>query len=276
MATIVGTGRRDNLDGTNSGDTIRGLAGDDILSGDQGRDDIFGDSGFDSLFGNKGNDRLFGGSQNDNLFGGNGDDYLSGDNGDTTTKGSDLGTDHLVGGDGNDTLAQGDGNDTLTGNNGADTFAFKFQDPMVALAAGTGRAFASITDFDPEHDTLTFDVPGLGSDAVGANFIDGGDEDGTPGGSASSFFKGAAAGSNGEAVMILTDQRFATGADAVAAAQNEEAGDLIIYFNKTVGVASLLYVDGPDSAHSIARFTDINSLQELQNTDFTASDFFFV
>jgi hypothetical protein len=90
-----------------------------------------------------------------------------------------------------------------------------------------------------------------------------------------SFFSGAAAGSAGEGVMVLTDQAFASGALAVQAAQGEQAGDMVVYFNSTVGVASLLAVSAPDTAASIARFTGINSLDQLQTAGFTAGDFIF-
>ena len=64
--------------------------------------------------------------------------------------------------------------------------------------------------------------------------------------------------------MVLTDTGFATGADAVTAAQNEAMGDFVLYFNTTVNVASLLFVDALDMAHSIARFANIDSLEDLQ------------
>jgi hypothetical protein len=76
--------------------------------------------------------------------------------------------------------------------------------------------------------------------------------------------------------MVLTDQSFVTAQAAVAAAQGEAAGDLILYFNSTFNVASLLYVDGTDQAHSIARLTDIDTLTEFQNTTFTANNFYFI
>ena len=37
-------------------------------------------------------------------------------------------------------------------------------------------------------------------------------------------------------------------------------GDFVIYFNTTVNVGSLLFVDALDAAHSIARFANIDSL----------------
>lgn len=276
MANIIGTNGSDRLSGLLDDDRLRGLAGDDTLNGRGGDDRLHGDDGFDILQAGSGNDRLFGGRQNDNLYGGDGNDVLSGDTGRTAVKGSDLGADNLNGGAGNDTLQQGDGNDFLSGGDGMDTFAFKWKDPMTALAAGTGPSFSTIADFDPARDTLTFDVAGVGRDAAGANFIDGGAGDGTPGGRASSFFKGDADDSNGQSVMVLTNTGFASGLDAVAAAQNEAEGDFVLYFNTTVNVASLLYVDGTDAAHSIARFSNIDSLQDLRDADIRASDFMFV
>ena len=273
LRSIMGTGDDDFLFGRRGYDKIKGLAGDDAIFGDDGNDVLWGEAGFDNLYGGRGGDRLFGGTQNDNLYGGWGKDVLYGDSGRKTVKGADLGADNLSGGKGNDTLVQSDGNDTMTGGKGQDTFSFKWQDPMVALAVGTGRAFTNLTDFDPDDDSFVFDVAGLGKDANGANFIDGGD--GTVGGQASSFFKGAVANSNGESVMILTDQAFATGADAVIAAQNEAMGDFVVYFNTTVNVGSLLFVDALDVAHSIARFANIDSLADLQAANFTAGDFLY-
>ncbi len=267
--TLVGTSGDDILMGMNDDDSIMGLAGDDWITGGRGDDMIEGNAGFDSLRGGGGDDRISGGRSNDFVFGDNGNDVLHGDDGLTAAKGSDLSSDYLNGGKGNDILYQSDGNDTLTGGEGRDSFFFKWSDPMVALAAGTGRAFATITDFSAADDKLKFDVAGIRRDADGANFI--GQE-----GTASSFFSGDAMESDGEAVMILTEQSFASGADAVLAAQNEAAGDMIVYFNSTVGVASLLVVDGPDAAHSIARFTNITSLAELKDAGFSSADFIFV
>ena len=135
-----------------------------------------------------------------------------------TARGADLAADQLNGGAGNDQLWIGDGNDSATSGSGMDTFGFRFSNPMTPLAAGTGAAFASITDFAAASDTLAFDMAGLGSDAAGANFADG--SGGVAGGSASSFYSGAASGSNGERVVVLTDQGFASGALAVQAAQD--------------------------------------------------------
>ena len=283
--TIIGTDMADVLVGRNLSDIILARGGDDIAFGRGGNDRLSGEAGFDNLFGGYGNDVLKGGTQNDNLYGEGGNDVIHGDSGRGTLKGTDFGSDNLNGGRGRDTLYQGDGNDTMTLGGGADTVFFKWQDPMIALAVATGRSFTTLTDFDPDEDRFVFDVAGLGSDVVGANFIDGGAGDGTPGGKAASFFKGATEGTNGESVMILTDKGFETGAQAVLEANGEQPGDFIIYFNTTLNVGSLLFVDPApvpvpgstetDTAHSIARFANIDSLSDLQNADFTANDFLF-
>ena len=96
------------------------------------------------------------------------------------------------------------------------------------------------------------------------------------GGAAESFYSGAASGSNGERVVVLTDQGFASGALAVQAAQGEDAGDFVLYFNTTVNTGSLLVVSAPDTATSIARFTDATTLEDFQAIGFSANDFVFV
>ena len=77
-------------------------------------------------------------------------------------------------------------------------------------------------------------------------------------------------------LRLLTDQGFASGALAVQAAQGEEAGDFVLYFNTTVNTGSLLVVSAPDTATSIARFTDATTLEDFQAIGFAANDFVFV
>lgn len=271
--TLTGARGDDTLDGGKGQDVLRGGVGDDILKGGDGNDLLLGGAGSDVLQGGAGKDSLFGGTEADILAGGAGDDVLYGDAGPTTARGTDLAADRLNGGAGDDQLWIGDGNDVASGGTGADIFGFRFANPLTPLAAGTGAAFATITDFSAASDTLLFDVAGLGTDAAGANFADG--SGGVPRGAASSFFSGAAAQSNGERVMVLTDQGFASGALVVQAAQGEGAGDFVVYFNTTLNAASLLVVSAPDAATSIARFTDIASVADLQATGFSASDFIF-
>ncbi len=264
----------DTLDGGDGKDELRGAGGDDLLKGGRGDDSLFGDTGADALYGDAGNDALFGGAGADILLGGAGNDTLYGDSGPETAPGTDLAGDRLNGGAGNDQLWIGDGLDSATGGAGMDTFGFRFSGPLTPLAAGTGAAFASITDFNAASDTLAFDVLGLGRDAAGANFVDG--SGGVAGGATTSFYSGAASGSNGERVIVLTDQGFASGASAVQAAQQEDAGDFVLYFNTTVNTGSLLVVSAPDTATSIARFTDATTLEDFQAIGFSANDFVFV
>ncbi len=270
--SIAGARGDDTLEGGRGDDELRGGFGDDALRGGTGTDLLLGQAGFDVLRGDQGNDTLLGGAGGDNLAGGAGDDVLYGDDGPEAGRG-DLAADRLNGGAGDDQLWIGDGNDVATGGSGADIFGFRFADPQTPLAAGTGAAFATITDFSAATDTLLFDVPGLGEDAAGANFAPG--SGGVAGGAAESFFSGAAADSNGERVMVLTDQGFASGAAAVGAAVGEAAGDFVLYFNTTVNAASLLVVSAPDAATSIARFTDVTSLADFQAVGFGAADFLF-
>lgn len=83
----------------------------------------------------------------------------------------------------------------MTGGPGDDTFPFRFFDPQ----SGHDQSFTTVTDFGAAHDTFAFDAIGVGQDSAGANFIDHGD--GTSGGSAQSFFSGAAADAHGESVV---------------------------------------------------------------------------
>jgi Ca2+-binding RTX toxin-like protein len=271
MARIKGSPRHDILRGSDGRDRIFGDDGDDILSGRDGADHLFGDAGFDLLRGGAGHDALFGGAGSDVLLGGRGDDTLHGDGGLGQGRG-DLAGDRLEGGDGNDLLVLGEGLETATGGDGADRFLFRFNNPQTPLAAGTGAAFAAITDFSTATDTLLFDAAGVGTDAAGANFIDKSGGGGLP----DSFFAGDAALSAGQSVMVLTDQGFASGLLAAQAAQGEDSGDLILYFNTTVMTASLLVVSAPNAVVSIARFTDINSVEDLAAAGFSAADFLFV
>ena len=194
----------------------------------------------------------------------------------TAAAGSDLGSDTLIGGQGNDRLLVGDGIETAIGGAGADRFEFKFSAPKAMTDAGTvGPGFVNLVDFapGPAGDRFVFDAAGLGSDANGASFVD--NSSAGAGTQVDSFFKGAAADANGESVVVVTDQSFALGSQVPLAIDGEQAGDLIIYFNTTFNVGSLLYVSAPDTAASIARFTNVDTLQELAGLNFVAEDFVF-
>lgn len=67
--TIVGTERKDEIDGGIGDDTIRGAGGDDVLSGGSGADQVLGEAGNDTLYGNDGDDRVDGGAGRDSIFG---------------------------------------------------------------------------------------------------------------------------------------------------------------------------------------------------------------
>ena len=129
--TIIGTNKRDVLDGGDGNDSIEGGIGADTLNGGFGDDTLDGGSGGDLLNGsfngavpildsifpiefNYGDDSLSGGFGRDTLNGGFGNDFLEGG----------FAPDNLDGGDGDDTLIGDRGRDLLTGGAGADTFVF--------------------------------------------------------------------------------------------------------------------------------------------------------
>lgn len=170
---LDGQGGDDHLSGGGGNDTLIGGTGKDTLSGGAGNDSLISGSGDGLLIGGAGDDVLIGGADNDALFGGTGDDTLQGG----------FGNDVLVAGEGNDLLNGGDGNDTLFGYtpddtgrdiDGADYLNGGRGDDVLVLGSGdvaTGGEGADtfilgtwidpeepaiITDFDPEHDTLSF------------------------------------------------------------------------------------------------------------------------
>ena len=259
--TIIGTDNQEVLNGTAFDDIIFARGGEDIVSGRAGNDRLNGEADADIMFGGSGNDRMIGGTGNDNVWGDDGNDVLFGDSGRQTAKRSDLGIDRLDGGRGNDTLFQSDGDDFLTGGADADRFYFKWQDPM----NGDGRAFATLTDFNAAQDKLLFDVAGVSARTSTAP---------------TSSTAAPATDARRSGGQLLQGRRrqlqrpVRDGADRPGLRHRRRRrggrpatrrrGDFVMYFNTSVGVASLLFVDGADAAHSIARFTDINSLADLQ------------
>ena len=160
------------------------------------------------------NDQLFGGTQNDNLYGGDGNDILHGDSGRGTVKGTDFGSDNLNGGGGNDVAVPERRQRHRDPRQRPDTL-------LVQVAGSDDRARRRDRQVLHQPDRLQ---PQPGPLRLRRR---------RPrrrrqrrqlhrrrqrhrGGQAASFFKGAAAASNGESVMVLTDQAFATGADAVS------------------------------------------------------------
>ena len=57
---LIGTQKRDVLDGVGGDDTLRGRSGNDALQGANGNDDLRGDAGLDTMQGGAGNDKLDG------------------------------------------------------------------------------------------------------------------------------------------------------------------------------------------------------------------------
>jgi Ca2+-binding RTX toxin-like protein len=94
MATIIGTGFDDELDGGVFGDTILANAGNDTVTGNGGGDSILGGAGGDAISGEAGNDTIDGGADTDRLDGGAGDDVVTADEDDLTLEG-DIGFDTL-------------------------------------------------------------------------------------------------------------------------------------------------------------------------------------
>ncbi|GJD63598.1 hypothetical protein MPEAHAMD_3768 [Methylobacterium frigidaeris] len=279
---VHGFSGRDTLDGGAGNDLLYGDLDDDVVSGGDGADTVTGFFGSDQLFGNAGDDLLLGEQDNDILTGGTGvdtleggigNDVLYGDDGRMALRG-DFAGDRLIGGEGDDILYQGDGLDTLTGGSGRDIFEFKFTNPLALVEGGLVPGYTEIIDFNASDDRLNFDAANLGVDQAGANFVN--TSSGGPSTRVDSFYSGAAAGAAGESVVVLTDQGFASASAAATAVTGEQAGDLILYFNTTVGTASMLYVRGENDAVSIARFTDVASVSDLAGKGFTQDNFVFV
>jgi Ca2+-binding RTX toxin-like protein len=55
---LIGTNRRDVIDGRGGADLIRGRGANDVLRGGRGRDRISGGKGFDRMSGGRGGDRI--------------------------------------------------------------------------------------------------------------------------------------------------------------------------------------------------------------------------
>ena len=148
--TAVGGDGDDTLTGSVGSDTLDGGAGDDQLKSGRGADTLDGGEGNDTIQGGMGDDVIYGGEGNDELGGGQQDDFLDGGAGDDVLRGG-AGTATLQGGAGNDVLDGGGRSDVLTGGDGEDTFVQDF-------SLG-GSAADTITDFNPEQDTI--DIRGL-------------------------------------------------------------------------------------------------------------------
>jgi trimeric autotransporter adhesin len=116
---IVGTRRKDHLDGT---------AGDDFIEGRNGNDTLHGKGGVDVLQGGRGNDKLEDRDGNTLFDGGRGNDRMNG--------GRDA--DFFAGGRGNDRLYLGGGSDVVAFNkgDGVDRLFGERQDGVLSLGGG--------------------------------------------------------------------------------------------------------------------------------------------
>lgn len=151
IVEFEGTGTPDdNLIGTSRKDKINGGDGDDNIIGLGGNDELSGDAGNDIVIGRAGNDKLRGGTGDDELTGGRGEDQLFGDGGD----------DILIGGAGNDILNGGKDNDIMIGGNGNDTYTVDTKDDIIVEKAKSGQdlvkaSFSYTLNKNLENLTLT-------------------------------------------------------------------------------------------------------------------------
>ena len=116
---MVGTRRKNHLDGT---------AGDDLIEGRDGNDRLHGRGGVDILQGGKGNDELKDRNGNTLFDGGRGNDRMTGGRDD----------DFFAGGRGNDRLQLGGGNDVVAFNkgDGVDRLFGERQGGVLSLGGG--------------------------------------------------------------------------------------------------------------------------------------------
>ncbi len=78
VATVVGTGSGERLEGTRGRDVIAAGPSADVVTASAGRDLVCGGPGADRLAGDAGGDRLLGGGGNDRLDGATGNDLCAG------------------------------------------------------------------------------------------------------------------------------------------------------------------------------------------------------
>lgn len=265
MATLIGDGGNNTINGGAEDDTILGLGGHDSLSGNGGDDSIDGGSGNDTIRGGTGNDTLIGGNNNDILDGGAGTDtadYSSG----TTTVNVNLTTGTASGTGGgatdnidNDTLisvenvigtnaTNGGGGDTMVGSGAANLMSgLGGNDTISGLAGsdtllgGTGNDSLSggidddLLDGGAGNDTLD---GGSGNDTLaggaGADTLIGGIGSDTADYSASS----------GAVNVNLADGATESGGDA--------QGDSLTGVENVIGTSLADTITGDDGANNLS------------------------
>jgi Ca2+-binding RTX toxin-like protein len=232
---IIGWTDDDRLHGGDGDDLLGGQQGDDFIDGGQGRDNIFGDEGNDHLIGGSGDDRLHGGSGDDLIGGQQGDDFIDGGEGRDILFGDD-GNDHIIGWtdndrlhgqdgddllggqDGDDYLDGGEGRDTLFGDAGADILVGGGGADILIGGAGADRfIFRSLGDSSVGAADRIVDFDAGAGDVVDLSAIDA--DTGTPGDQAFVFVSGFSG----------------------------RPGEVVLAFNSTLGVSSLLLDVNGDS-----------------------------
>ncbi len=160
---IIGSNKKDKINGQAGDDVIFGLGGNDKLSGGSDNDEIFGGKGNDEITGGNDNDYLDGGEGNDLVQGGNGDDQLTLGAGDDEGKGG-AGNDDIDGGTGNDDMDGQAGNDFMTGGPGDDIMVGGSGNDVVEGGEGNDTLESGINGvYDylsggPGDDVLTGDI----------------------------------------------------------------------------------------------------------------------
>jgi Ca2+-binding RTX toxin-like protein len=156
---ILGSRRRDIVDGAGGSDVLRLRDGNDGGTGGPGKDVVLPGPGDDGVSGGRGSDRMFGGPGNDHLsgdslgdvvYGGEGDDDLLGDRGadlliggagnDSIGDDFDLDDDRMLGGGGHDTFEGGPGADVLSGGSGLDIASYRWARRGVRVDLSEGSA----------------------------------------------------------------------------------------------------------------------------------------
>lgn len=189
---IFGFQGNDTINAQGGNDTVRAGFGDDTVNGGDGRDFIFGfdgddtlngENGADRIQGGEGIDRIDGGRNADDIDGGPGNDILLG--GAPAVRGPDgelifdtVRGDDVDGDDGDDTLfiwggrgeaEGGAGDDNLVLVTGQGTLSDEFggQTDFFIFANAEDDAIptrGTITEFNPNEDTLTLTVDGVLAD----------------------------------------------------------------------------------------------------------------
>ncbi|MDL2408258.1 calcium-binding protein [Rhizobium calliandrae] len=223
-----------------------------------------------------GNDWIDARAGNVQIYGEDGSDYICGDNGRDKPPIVGEDNDYLSGGKGDDVLFVGDGRDWLKGGEGRDTFLFQFHNPMpgdhnpmpgIFPKQGPAPDISTILDFDPAQDTFAFDPMDLYNGGFSANFINHASvRSGFP---VDTFYSGAASGTNGEYVVVITDRSFADGSAAASAISGEAAGDILVYHDYKTQTANLAYVTSENSVDELVHLTGVQTVDDLAHMHLT-------